>query len=125
MTRERWTYLQESRDPHVCISDEELAEGWHWCNEFDGLLVGPEMGELRFCKCLPKDHPALKTIPEDPYDTPEYHAFVESTVPHCRCNPPERRPCDGVLAGGLCDDMGNGPELDDRDEEYDEEEQIP
>lgn len=32
-----------------------------------------------------------------------YQAFVESMVPHCRCS--RDCPCDGVLAGGLCDDI--------------------
>lgn len=30
----------------------------------------------------------------------EYDKFVESMVPHCQCENP---PCDGVLAGGICD----------------------
>lgn len=46
-----------------------------------------------------------KPQPEHPYDTPEYAAFVESMVKHCRCEPFSARPCDGVLAGGLCDGM--------------------
>lgn len=33
----------------------------------------------------------------------EYQKFVESMVPHCRCA--RNRPCDGVLAGGLCDNI--------------------
>jgi hypothetical protein len=112
MTKERWMELQNSRDPNIAISDAELALGWHWCNEFDGLLVGPGMGELRFCKCLPKDHPAFATLPEDPYDTPEYQAFVEEMAKHCRCLPLERRPCDGVLAGGPCDGFGHDENAD-------------
>lgn len=124
MTTERWLELQESKDPHIRISDAELAEGWHWCAEFDGLLVGPGMSELRFCKCLPKDHPAFQTLPEDPYDTPEYQAFVEEMAKHCHCEPVHRRPCDGVLAGGMCDDMRNEREdLVKFDE--DDEPQIP
>jgi hypothetical protein len=125
MTKERWMELQESRDPFIKISDAELALGWHWCAEFDGLLVGPGMGELRFCKCLPKDHPAFATLPEDPYDTPEYAAFVAEMAKHCRCLPLERRPCDGVLAGGMCDGMGRdaGEEVELEEEEEEEEEE--
>lgn len=40
----------------------------------------------------------------DPYSTPEYQAFVASMVPHCHCRE-SLRPCDGVLAGGICDGM--------------------
>jgi hypothetical protein len=36
-------------------------------------------------------------------DDPEYQAFAESMLPHCRCK--QNAPCDGVLAGGLCDDV--------------------
>lgn len=39
----------------------------------------------------------------DPYDSPEYQAFVDSMVPFCHCA--RMRPCDGVLAGGMCDDI--------------------
>lgn len=43
----------------------------------------------------------------DPFDDPSYQAFVEGAAKHCRCcsccrNPP----CDGVLAGGMCDEFG-------------------
>lgn len=52
---------------------------------------------------------------QNPYATPEYQAFVSSMIPHCHCA--ERyRPCDGVLAGGVCDRI-----KDERDE-YDAEE---
>lgn len=51
----------------------------------------------------------------DPYDTPEYAAFVEEMAKHCHCEPLDRRPCDGVLAGGLCD--GAKEDLDDDPDE--------
>ncbi len=46
----------------------------------------------------------LLPIPE-PRETEEeaYARFVESMVPHCRCS--RDCPCDGVLAGGLCDNI--------------------
>lgn len=40
----------------------------------------------------------------DPFDSPEYAAFVESMAPHCHCAS-ILRPCAGVLAGGICDGM--------------------
>ena len=43
-----------------------------------------------------------------------YEKFVESMVPHCRCDA-EYRPCDGVLAGGLCDNFHPRDELCDDD----------
>lgn len=39
----------------------------------------------------------------DMTDDPEYQAWVESMAQHCRCS--NDRPCAGVLAGGLCDDL--------------------
>jgi hypothetical protein len=41
----------------------------------------------------------------DPYESAEYQRFVESMVEHCHCHE-GNRPCDGVLAGGLCDGIG-------------------
>lgn len=42
---------------------------------------------------------------EDPYQSEEYQKFVESMAQYCHCEPIGNRPCDGVLAGGLCDGM--------------------
>ena len=42
---------------------------------------------------------------EDPTQSLEYLHFIESMVQYCRCTPEYNRPCDGVLAGGLCDDL--------------------
>ena len=39
---------------------------------------------------------------ENPHDSPEYQAFVEEMAKTCKCCP-ELRPCDGCLAGGICD----------------------
>ena len=55
MTHERWKAI--SRDEGSELTKEEIAEGWHFCLEFDGLLVGPGMSELECCACWPKDHP--------------------------------------------------------------------
>jgi len=41
-------------------------------------------------------------VDEYPYQSEEYAKFVESMVPHCHCCE-RNRPCDGVLAGGICD----------------------
>lgn len=38
---------------------------------------------------------------EDIHESEEYQKFVESMIPHCRCD--FDKPCDGVLAGGPCD----------------------
>src|ERR1051325_5575556 len=40
-----------------------------------------------------------------PLDDPDYQAFVEEMAKLCRCTPLSDRPCDGLLAGGPCDDL--------------------
>ena len=52
--RERYNSLM--MDDSLELAESERAAGWHFCNEFDGLLVGPGMGELSCCTCLPMDH---------------------------------------------------------------------
>lgn len=56
---------------------------------------------------------------DDPYNDVAYQEFVESMVPHCHCD--ERfRPCDGILAGGVCDQI-----KDERDEPpYDSDDEL-
>ena len=65
----------------------------------DGWTPQPHMQEQ------PTDaetSPQLK--PEmDMTDDPAYHAWIESMAKHCRCS--HNCPCDGVLAGGPCDDI--------------------
>lgn len=38
----------------------------------------------------------------EPSESEQYQAFVESMVQYCQCCE-SNRPCEGVLAGGLCD----------------------
>lgn len=63
MTLQRWRYLM--RHDEEVLTEADLAEGWHWCSEFDGLLVGPGMYELNFCKCWPNSHPVYLTAPAE------------------------------------------------------------
>ena len=56
-----------------------------------------------------RDHPETQTgvtapapnASEDIFNSEEYEKFVLSMIPYCHCE--GERPCDGVLAGGLCD----------------------
>jgi hypothetical protein len=45
------------------LTPYEISQGWHFCWEYDGLLVGPGCPELMECECLPKDHQAYLCIP--------------------------------------------------------------
>lgn len=47
----------------------------------------------------------LPPKPDDPFESEEYARFVEEMAKSCRCAP-SVRPCDGVLAGGVCDGLG-------------------
>ena len=37
------------------MTDQELEKGWHWCPDWDYMLVGPGMEAVNGCTCaLPK-----------------------------------------------------------------------
>lgn len=46
---------------------------------------------------------------DDPCDSEEYQRFISEQAAHCRCT---RGPCDGVLAGGQCDEW-----IDDKEDD--------
>lgn len=52
MTKERWLQLMDSETEE--LTDEERKQGWHFCLEYDGLLIGAEMMEWGDCpqRCL-------------------------------------------------------------------------
>ncbi len=59
MTRTRWIRLMDDDDAQ--LTEREVAAGWHWCAEWDGLLVGPGMGELECCRCGAEQEAARNT----------------------------------------------------------------
>jgi hypothetical protein len=58
MNRERYMELDRAGDG---LTKEEWEVGWHWCNEWDGMLIGPGTEEALVCSC---DHPAIETWKE-------------------------------------------------------------
>lgn len=40
------------------LTDSEYQAGWHFCFEWDGLLVGPGMPEMDVCDCPHRMKPA-------------------------------------------------------------------
>ena len=52
----------------------------------------------------------------------EYQRWVESMVKHCSCTGNNSCPCDGVLAGGPCDQRHEEPDFTADDLEWSEEE---
>ena len=49
MTKERWKALMDNLDLH--LTKEEMKAGWHFCQCWDGLLIGPDMPESKHCHC--------------------------------------------------------------------------
>ena len=62
MTKERYIELDRTGEG---LTQEEWEAGWHWCYEWDELLVGPGMPEAKVCSC---NNPAIeewkKTVKE-------------------------------------------------------------
>lgn len=56
----------------------------------------------------------------------EYQKLMDELALKCTCTPLSDRPCAGLMAGGLCDDlhMGRGSDLDDDENEDYEDEQY-
>lgn len=50
MTGDRYRYLMRDQDSE--LTESEIEEGWHFCWDFDGLLVGPGMSEFQICRCM-------------------------------------------------------------------------
>lgn len=49
MTDQRWHDLMD--DEALKLNEQEQAQGWHFCPEWDGLLIGPGMGQVGKCGC--------------------------------------------------------------------------
>lgn len=39
----------DSQEP---LTPEEIAAKWHFCPDWDGLLINPTMGEFECCTCF-------------------------------------------------------------------------
>jgi hypothetical protein len=45
-------YQALMHDDSLRLTPEEIREGWHFCYDWDGLLIGPGMPELECCVCV-------------------------------------------------------------------------
>jgi hypothetical protein len=59
MTPERYDQLM-NQWPSVKLTLGELKLGWHFCPEWDGLLIGPNMEEMKACSCFRKTCPTCE-----------------------------------------------------------------
>ena len=54
MTQERFDFLMQPFDDEdfiVMLTADELKNGWHWCDAWDGLLIHTDDVEFKHCKC--------------------------------------------------------------------------
>lgn len=49
MTKQRW--LELMNDLTLGLTESEITQGWHFCLDWDGLLIGPGSRELDCCTC--------------------------------------------------------------------------
>lgn len=72
MSKTRWLELMHGTGPCVHLTPEEMAAGWHWCAEWDDLLIHPLDIEYEFCDC--PNHQQHKK-------SPEYYESLRSEIP--------------------------------------------
>lgn len=53
MNRERYDEINKDLDAE--LTEDEMAEGWFFCCEFDGLLINKESLEATVCTCHKDD----------------------------------------------------------------------
>ena len=51
MPIERYKCLMEGTGPCIRLSEDEMKEGWHFCAEWDDLLIHADSDEFHFCSC--------------------------------------------------------------------------
>lgn len=70
-----------------------------------------ERSKLTFIQChIDEAHGLVDASQENPYDNePGYREYVSEALKHCRCAG-LWAPCGGVLAGGVCDELGDEDE---------------
>ena len=52
MPIERYDFLMEAAGPCAHLSEDEMKQGWHFCGDWDYLLVHPDSPEFRHCRCV-------------------------------------------------------------------------
>lgn len=105
---------------HLCIAEGKVfgfsTSSAKYSDEFAGRLgIGDQ-----HCPCKRvEDTFAVQCVrleyPGDFTESPEYQKHLEEMAKLCHCRSSEC-PCDGILAGGMCDNIQDNP----RDSEADE-----
>lgn len=53
MSQQRWNLLMSLAGENQRLTPEEIAQGYHFCHEFDGLMRTNQDEEYK-CDCQPK-----------------------------------------------------------------------
>lgn len=53
MDKNRWNFLMWDNDQtkEHNLTQEEADAGWHWCGDWDDLLIHPDDEEFKSCNC--------------------------------------------------------------------------
>lgn len=77
-------YMELSGDMDLSLTPEEFAAGWHFCNDWDGLLIHASDPEAEACLCArPRPGPAWLrafTQPRKEQPQPEEAAADEESL---------------------------------------------
>ena len=50
--KNRINYKELMSNDHYGLTDQEVIDGWHFCNESDGLLIHESWREFEVCHCF-------------------------------------------------------------------------
>ena len=56
MPVERYDFLMEATGPCVRLTEEEMKQGWHFCGDWDDLLIHVDGVEFNHCHCKHMEH---------------------------------------------------------------------
>lgn len=52
MTKQRYRELE--LNGNLSLTQEEVKDGWHFCNDFDGMLMNKKWPAYELCTCFYK-----------------------------------------------------------------------
>jgi hypothetical protein len=65
VTPERFKELEQ--DCSLKLTNEEINEGWHFCFDWDGMLIHKSYPEFEVCTCFSSPQP---TVPSPTNESP-------------------------------------------------------
>jgi hypothetical protein len=86
----------------------DQGKGGFWCRCNDRALKDALKPDANFDASAGVSPEKAQRIYDNVTDDPSYQELVAELAKECTCTPPGNRPCDSLLAGGLCDDLHLG-----------------